>query len=122
MTTDNAVLESVAPILEVRDLAEALEWYQTVLGFRVEWTWGEPPNRASLSRDRTEINVASAVGQPLRISQLYFETQRVDALFARVSQAGGNIIAPLATRPYGMRDFRVDDPSGNQLSFGEPLD
>jgi uncharacterized glyoxalase superfamily protein PhnB len=120
VTTDAAVLESVAPIVQVRDLAEALEWYQAVLGFRIEWTSGEPPNLASLSRDRTEINVTLAV-EGLTISRLYFETQRVDALFARVSRAGGKIIAPLETRPYGMKDFRVDDPSGNQLSFGEPL-
>jgi hypothetical protein len=27
---------------------------------------------------------------------------------------------PLAARDYGMRDCRLVDPDGNELSFGEP--
>jgi hypothetical protein len=30
MANDEAVLESVTPILQVRDMAESVEWYQTV--------------------------------------------------------------------------------------------
>jgi uncharacterized glyoxalase superfamily protein PhnB len=121
VTNDPAVLQSVTPIFQVRDFVEAIDWYQAVLGFRVEWTSGEPADLASLSRDRTEINLALAAGRPPIISRVYFETKGVAALYERVSRAGANIAVPLASRPYGMKDFRVEDPSGNQLSFGEPL-
>jgi uncharacterized glyoxalase superfamily protein PhnB len=122
MANDEAVLESVTPILQVRDMAESVEWYQTVLGFRTEWTAGEPAHLASLSRDRTEINLALAAGQSLAISRVYFAARRVDAFYDRVRKAGGNITISLVTQPYGMKDFRVVDPSGNQLSFGEPVE
>jgi uncharacterized glyoxalase superfamily protein PhnB len=122
VASDDAVLEAVAPILLVRDFPESIEWYQKVLGFRIEWTAGQPADRASLSRDSAEINLALATDGPVTISRVYFETRRVDVLYDRVSKAGGNITVPLEARPYGMKDFRVADPSGNELSFGEALE
>ena len=43
----------------------------------------------------------------------------VDAYYNQITVAGANVVVPLADRPYGMRDFRIVDPSGNELSFGE---
>jgi uncharacterized glyoxalase superfamily protein PhnB len=34
-------------------------------------------------------------------------------------EGGAKVAVPLADRPYGMRDFWIVDPSGNELSFGE---
>jgi len=31
------------------------------------------------------------------------------------------IVSELADRPFGMRDFRVMDPSGNRIAFGEAV-
>ena len=114
------VLESAIPILSVTDLPEALEYYGQVLGFEVGWTWGDPPDRASVCRDRVELNLSQATtGTAPRISKIYVQMTGVDAYSARVTTAGATIAVPLADRPYGMRDFRIVDPSGNELSFGE---
>ncbi len=43
----------------------------------------------------------------------------VDAYYDQTIIAGAKVAMPLADRPYGMRDFRIVDPSGNELSFGE---
>ena len=43
----------------------------------------------------------------------------VDAYCDQTAIAGAKVAVPLADRPYGMRDFRIVDPSGNELSFGE---
>jgi catechol 2,3-dioxygenase-like lactoylglutathione lyase family enzyme len=45
-----AVLEAAVPILSVADFSDALEYYERVLGFRVEM--GEPPRLASVCRNR----------------------------------------------------------------------
>ena len=42
----------------------------------------------------------------------------IDAYFERVTAAGAKVTVPLADRFYGMRDGRVEDPDGNQLSLG----
>ncbi len=34
-------LKTAVPVLSVEDLGEALEYYTTVLGGQVGWTWGE---------------------------------------------------------------------------------
>jgi uncharacterized glyoxalase superfamily protein PhnB len=45
----------------------------------------------------------------------------VDTYYERITVAGAKVAVPLADRPYGMRDFRIVDPSGNELSFGEAI-
>lgn len=120
MTGNRAKLGSATPIVRVLDLAAALEWYRTVLGFQIAWTWGDPADHASVCRDAAEIMLVVEPEGDLTISRVYFETEGVDAYYESVSRAGGKIAIPLEVRPYGMRDFRVVDPAGNELSFGEP--
>jgi hypothetical protein len=41
-----------------------------------------------------------------------------DALCAEYLQAGADVIDPVASRPYGMRDFVVRDPDGHRFTIG----
>ena len=116
-----AVLEAAVPILSVADLRAALDYYQSVLGFRVGWKWGEPPHLASVCRDRVELNLSQSSSATIAVAQVYVQMTGVAAYFNEIIAAGANVVAPLADRPYGMRDFRLVDPSGNELSFGEPI-
>jgi uncharacterized glyoxalase superfamily protein PhnB len=114
-----AVLEAAVPILSVTDLSEALDYYQNVLAFQIGWSWGEPPRLASVCRDRVEVNLSQSPNTHTTASKVYFQMAGVDAYYNQVTTAGAKIAAALADRPYGMRDFRIVDPSGNELSFGE---
>lgn len=55
----------------------------------------------------------------------YVVTDDVDAVYARVREAGGRIIQPLENADYGNYTFACADPEGNLWSFGsyrgEPL-
>jgi predicted enzyme related to lactoylglutathione lyase len=120
---DAALFESVAPLLSVDELKSALDWYQRVLGFQIAWTWGEPAYLASVCRERVELNLGErGKAAPPGASRVYIRLQGIDAYFERVSKAGAEIATPIADRPYGLRDFGVRDPSGNQLDFGQPLE
>jgi uncharacterized glyoxalase superfamily protein PhnB len=114
-----AVLEAAVPILSVTDLSEALDYYKRVLGFQVGWSWGEPPRLASVYRDRVELNLSQSPGAKSVGSKVYFQMVGVDAYYNQITNAGAKVAVPLADRPYRMRDFRIVDPSGNELSFGE---
>jgi uncharacterized glyoxalase superfamily protein PhnB len=116
-----AVLEAAVPILSVADLSDALEYYERVLGFRVGWRWGEPPRLASVCRDRVELNLSRSPEAKPGASRVYFQMAGVDTYYERITVAGAKVAVPLADRPYGMRDFRIVDPSGNELSFGEAI-
>lgn len=113
--------EAATPVLPVEDVTRAMNWYRSVLGFQVGWTWGSPPGLASVCRDGVSLNLArrgaSACVGPARV---YFGVTEVDAYYAQVLSAGAQITAPLADRQYRMRDFGLSDPDGNELHFGEP--
>jgi catechol 2,3-dioxygenase-like lactoylglutathione lyase family enzyme len=120
MSSDGAVLNGATPIFHVANLSEALDWYQKVLGFQIAWTWGDPADLASVCRDNTSINLGVPRPGQFTASRVYIETTGVDTIYSRVVSAGGHVAVPIGNRPHGMRDFRLVDPSGNELSFGEP--
>jgi uncharacterized glyoxalase superfamily protein PhnB len=48
----------------------------------------------------------------------YVVTDEPDALFARATAAGAEVLTGLHETDYGSRDFAVRDPEGNRWSFG----
>jgi uncharacterized glyoxalase superfamily protein PhnB len=115
-----ATLEGVVPILSVRNLQAAIEYYTAVLGFNVAWEWGDPPYLASVFRDHVELNL-SQIDSAAQVapSRVYVQVLDIDAYYTQVTAAGAAVDVTLDDRPYGMKDFRILDPSGNELSFGE---
>ena len=114
--------QSVTPILQVENLQRALEFYTTVLGFKIAWTWGTPANRGSVCRDDVELMLEEkALGEAPRITHVYMRVNEIDAYYQAICAAGARVKVLLADRPYGMRDARVVDVDGNELGFGTEL-
>lgn len=115
-------LESVSPILSVDDLPRAIAFYRNALGFDLAWSWGTPPDIAAVCQGEVEITLTCQPGaMPVGASHVYLRTTDADASYAQAQQAGARVLVPIANRPYGMRDFRIADPSGNELSIGQVL-
>lgn len=115
-------LESVSPILTVHDLSQAIAFYQHTLGFDLAWSWGTPPDIAAVCHGNIEITLTQRPdGKPVGASHIYLGASGIDAYYAQIEQAGATIIVPIGDRPYGMRDFRIADPSGNELSIGQAI-
>lgn len=113
---------SLTAIFQVRDFQEALDYYTGVLGFGIGWIWGEPPNYASICRDGVEINFgAPKEGQAITPSGVYISLTEIDAYYEAIRTLGANVTVPVGDRPYGMRDFSIEDPSGNRVSFGQAI-
>ena len=128
-------------LLTVHDHDEALAFYRDLLGFAVaqdvsyegmRWVTVTPPDQPSLHvvletpqswpdaspADREAGAELLAKGL---MSRLILTTDDVDALFDRLSTAGAEIQSEPVDQAYGVRDFGVRDPSGNQLRFNQPL-
>ena len=73
----------------------------------------------SVCHDRVELNLSQSSEAMPAISKVYFQMTGVDTYYSHITTAGAKVTMPLADRPYGMRDFRIIDRSGNELSFGE---
>ena len=121
--TDSHVgFESVSPVLAVRDLEADIAYYIERLGFAVSWRWGDPPVRAGVTRDGLELQLVSdGRFSPDGSSRVYFDLRGVEAYHATCVERGADIVMTLDDRPFGVRDFRVADGSGNILGFSEPL-
>jgi uncharacterized glyoxalase superfamily protein PhnB len=113
--------ESVAPILAVDDMHRALAFYRDLLGFNLAWCWGEPLELAGICRDAVELTLMDRPDKPEGHARIYLRITGIDALYASLAQAGAAITVPIGDRPYGLRDFRVVDPGGNELDIGEVI-
>jgi uncharacterized glyoxalase superfamily protein PhnB len=111
------------PVFTVLNLDEAMAYYRDKLRFSVSWTWGEPVSRAGVTLDEVEIQLEGAgLGAPPGPSVVYCHMTDVDAYYEACRRSGATIVMDIGDRPWGMRDFRVVDPSGNRIGFGASLE
>src|SRR5690348_2283973 len=113
--------ESLSPILAVDDLHQALAFYRDLLGFSLAWCWGEPPELAGICRDAVEMTLMARTDKPEGRARVYLRITGIDALYAGLERAGADVTVPIGDRPYGLRDFRIVDPGGNELDIGEVI-
>lgn len=115
-------IESVSPVFPADDLAASIAFYTQRLGFELAWSWGSPPDIASVCRDGIDITLKQRSDAVTPGSaQVYLNVSGVDAWHDALEAAGVDMVIPIGDRPYGMRDFRIVDPGGNALSFGQPI-
>jgi len=55
------------------------------------------------------------------IWNVYFWVDDVDALFAELKGRGAKIDYGLGNKPYGIREFGVQDLDGHDIGFGQPI-
>ena len=91
-----------------------------MLGFRTEFTYGEPTFYAGVERDSVVIHLQAASDMKRQAGHgavNVFVTD-VDALYQELKSRGARTLNEPKDYPYGMRDFDVHDLDGNQLCFG----
>ena len=123
-----ARLTSSAPVLLVRDVLAAANYYRDALGFTYDRFWGEPPNFVILRRDSlcVMLNLAPH-GHDIvphwkvnpGIWNVYFWVDDVDTLFAELKGRGAKIDYGLENKPYDVREFGVQDLDGYDIGFGQ---
>jgi predicted enzyme related to lactoylglutathione lyase len=121
-TTSSAVrqeFEKIMPELPLANVAAGVAHYRDVLGFSVNY---EMEGFAVLDRDRVRILLITKTERHQGIGSCYVYVADADALHAECVAAGANVEAPPVSRPWGLREFRVFDPEGNILTFGQPFE
>ena len=110
------------PVFLVSDLDSAIDFYMEKLGFSLAWKWGTPTTRAGVSIGDIEIQLDSAgAGAPPGSSVVYCHMTDVASYFASCKDRGAPFTLELGERPWGMVDFRVEDPDGNRIGLGSEL-
>ena len=122
---------SVAPMLSVRNGAQAVEFYKSAFGaievFRIEDPSGAVVSRLSI--DGAEFWLADESPEHLNFSpeslgggsaRMILTVPDPDAMFAKALAAGAREIVAMK-EDYGWRLGRVVDPFGHHWEIGRPL-
>jgi len=108
-------LTSFAPQFLVEDLARSIAYYQK-LGF----AFGEPWEGfyAIGQLDGLELHLKQAPKAEHEHLDAAAGVDGIEAFYARCVANGAQIIKPLAATEWGTKDFYIEDPDGNIVSFG----
>jgi len=131
----NPVRWLASPILGVRDVRRAAEYWRDVLGFRLDPEDGvfqpspdEPGGvYAIVERPGVRIHFQIRRGElPVRAREpferdVYVYVDDVDGLHAELVSRGAEILVAPRPAPYGLREMVVEDLDGFRIAFGQPL-
>jgi catechol 2,3-dioxygenase-like lactoylglutathione lyase family enzyme len=111
--------ERLHPLLPVRDVTEAVDFYTRRLGFTLGFTWPEAgaPTMAGVNLGDVQVFLAKGTPNPAGIS-VSFVVGNADDLCEAQRANGVEITEEPADRPYGLRDYSARDLNGYQLAFG----
>jgi catechol 2,3-dioxygenase-like lactoylglutathione lyase family enzyme len=115
---------SLAPQFLVDDLDRSIAYYRDTLGF----DFGEPWEDfyAIGLRDGLELHLKKAPKSAERQDRKH-ENEHLDAaagvdgieiFYEQCAAKGAKIIRPLTSTDWGTKDFYIEDPDGNIISFG----
>ena len=118
-------ITAAAPQFLVEELNDSLAFYEQRLGFSRDFVY--EGFYASVSRDRAVIHLKCAPKlEAERIHRraedhldAYLVVSGIGELLEELIGRGARITRPLEQRPWGTRDFYVEDPDGYILCFSE---
>ena len=112
------VLNAV-PVLRVTDFASAVSFYPDQLGYTVE---SEYDDYIDHELDHSQLHLSRpGEGKPAGGGTVYVFCDEVDEYFGNIRARGATPAYGPCEQFYGMRDFMINDPDGNQLTFGRAL-
>lgn len=123
-------LRTVAPVLLVRDVVASAKYFRDRLGFTYDRLWGDPPDFCMVRRDGNTVMLSQAprghriVPNWKVVHQMwdaYFWVMDVDALFEEFRRRGAIIDYEPDDKPYGIREFGVQDLDGHDIAFGQEM-
>ena len=114
------------PVLNVHDIRETINFYHEILGFNIDFVYGEPLNHAGVSygdwtgaKAALQLTCVPIEQEICSAGYTYFFTNSgLDELFTRMVQNGVTVVSALQDHPWGMREFMIKDINGHMLRFG----
>lgn len=130
-STESSVVYSIAPMLSVRNGAQAVEFYKSAFGavevYRVEGPGGSVVSRLSvagaefwLSDESPEYGNFSPESLGGGSVRMILTVPEPEAMFAQAVAAGAQEVFPVE-EAHGWRLGRVVDPFGHHWEIGRPL-
>jgi predicted enzyme related to lactoylglutathione lyase len=107
--------EHLTPELPVADVERAQRHYRDVLGFEIGWL---EPSKEIGAVSRGEIAIFfRRRDQAFEPAVHWVFAPQIDATYEELRCLGARIVEPLEQKPWGLRQFTVEDIDGNRFYF-----
>jgi uncharacterized glyoxalase superfamily protein PhnB len=129
ITNQSAPAASVVPILVYADPGKALGWLCDAFGFaeRLRVEHGGTVFHAQLIAGDGAIMIGRQGGEycpprPGEVNQyVHVTVDDVDRHFERASRSGARIVSSPSEKPFGERQYTVEDPEGHRWTFSQHI-
>jgi uncharacterized glyoxalase superfamily protein PhnB len=107
------------PELPVTDVERAQQHYRDAFGFEIAWL---DPSKdiGAVSRGDAAIFLRKRT-PPFQPAVNWVFALDVDATYHELRGLGANIVEPIENKPWGLRQFAVEDLDGNRFYFHHDL-
>ena len=116
-------LNTVIPVLRLKDIEASRSFYETVLEFKVDWLWHPPeggPGFAQISRDGLRIYLSER-DEGAADALIYLYVENVDAWHKQLLIHAVPVDSFPEDKFWGNREMQFCDPEGNCLRICTPL-
>ena len=105
----------LVPELPVADVERAQRHYRDVFGFEIGWL--EPGKQIGAVSSGDSVIFLRRKDGPFEPAVHWIFAPDLDAAYEELRSAGASIIEPPDLKPWGMRQFTVEDIDGNRFYF-----
>ena len=103
------------PELPVADVERAQQHYRDVLGFEIGWLY---PGKEIGSVKRNDVTMFFRKrAPPFEPAIQWVFAEDLDTTYRELKALGANIVEPLEKKPWGLRQFTLEDLDGNRFYF-----
>jgi predicted enzyme related to lactoylglutathione lyase len=108
------LIGQLVPELPVIDVERAQQHYRDALGFEIGWRYAD--EMGAVSRGNVAIFFRKRTA-PFEPATHWVFAEDVDATYNELKSLGAKIVDPLEKKPWGLRQFTVEDVDGNRFYF-----
>lgn len=112
------MMERIMPCLPADDVPAAVAYYRDVFGFEVNY---QQDDLGVMDRDDVRLLLIARTKRH-GIGSAYVYVKDADALYAELVAKGAGVQGEPVSQPWGLREFPVLDPEGNEITFGQPFE
>ena len=107
--------KNLTPQLPVSDVRAAQDYYRDVLGFQIAWIWLD--DYGAVYNGDVQIYFTKVDG-PRPSMCCCADVEDADAVYETYRARGAKIVSEIETKPWGMREFTIEDPNGHLFRVG----
>lgn len=115
------MIESCRYVIAVQNLRRSADYYRDILGFEVittypGWQFFRRDNCIIMAGECPDVLSPDAIGDHSYFA--YLEVDNAEQLYSSLVNAGVEVVKPLSSEPWGMREFGIRTIDGHRVMFG----